>query len=45
MTDSNSNVLDRVRKALGRTGPLTTPPTPPPIIEHVTRLVHSDIGL
>ena len=38
-------VLDRVRKALGRAHPLTTPPTPPAIREPVARLVHSDIGL
>ncbi|HSI32952.1 MAG: lactate utilization protein C [Phycisphaerae bacterium] len=39
------DVLSRVRRSLGRTAPLTTPPVPPTIIEHVTRLVHSDIGL
>jgi L-lactate utilization protein LutC len=38
-------VLDRVRRALGRTAPLTTPPTPPAIPEPIARLVHSDIGL
>jgi L-lactate utilization protein LutC len=42
VTDS---VLDRVRKALGRTGPVTAPPPPPEILEPVARLVHSDIGL
>ena len=40
-----SNVLDKVRKSLGRTGPLAAPPVPPVIDEPVARLVHSDIGL
>lgn len=43
--DHSSTVIEKVRKALGRTGPLTTPPVPPPIDESITRLVHSDIGL
>ena len=38
-------VIDKVRRALGRTVPLTTPPTPPAIEEPVTRLVYSDLGL
>ena len=38
-------VIDKVRRALGRTAPLTTPPTPPAIEEPVTRLVYSDLGL
>lgn len=46
MTHPTSNpVLEKVRKALGRSGPLTTPPVPPKINEPVARLVHSDIGL
>jgi L-lactate dehydrogenase complex protein LldG len=40
-----SDVLDNVRRALGRTKPLETPPVPPVIDEPVTRLVHSDFGL
>jgi L-lactate utilization protein LutC len=40
-----SEVLDRVRRALGRTAPLTTPPVPPEIEEPLVRLVHSPIGL
>jgi L-lactate dehydrogenase complex protein LldG len=39
------NVIDDVRRALGRTKPLTTPPIPPEIDETITRLVHTDIGL
>jgi L-lactate dehydrogenase complex protein LldG len=42
MTES---VIDRVRRALGRTEPLTAAPTPPTIDEPITRLVHSDFGL
>jgi L-lactate utilization protein LutC len=38
-------VLDRVRKALRRSQPLSATPTPPEILEPCTRLVHSDIGL
>jgi L-lactate utilization protein LutC len=34
-----------VRRALGRTGPLASAPTPPAIEEPITRLVHSDIRL
>ena len=44
MSESDT-VLDRVRRALGRTGPLLKPPTPPAIDEPITRLVHTDIGL
>jgi L-lactate dehydrogenase complex protein LldG len=40
-----SNVIDAVRKALGRTAPLTAAPVPPAISEPLTRLVHSDVGL
>src|SRR4051794_6328606 len=42
---ANLSVMERVRKALGRSGPLATPPVPPEIKEPVTRLVHSEIGL
>src|SRR5437868_3751686 len=45
METQSQTVLDRVRKALGRTQPLSSPPAPPAILEPVTRLVHSDIGL
>jgi L-lactate utilization protein LutC len=38
-------VIERVRRALGRTAPLATPPVPPAIEEPVTRLVYSDLGL
>lgn len=41
----SAGVIERVRKALGRTAPLTEPPVPPPIDESVARLVYSDIGL
>jgi L-lactate dehydrogenase complex protein LldG len=37
--------MEKVRRALGRTAPLATPPVPPPIDEHVVRLVYSAIGL
>ena len=45
MTNPPQTVLDRVRKALGRTQSHSSPPMPPPILEPVTRLVHCDIGL
>jgi L-lactate dehydrogenase complex protein LldG len=45
MTPDTPDVLTRVRRALGRAAPLTTPPTPPTINEPVARLVHSEIGL
>ena len=38
-------VIDKVRRALGRTAPLATPPVPPAIDEPVTRLVYSELGL
>jgi L-lactate dehydrogenase complex protein LldG len=41
----NDTVLDRVSRALGRTGPLLEAPVPPPIDEPLARLVHTDIGL
>jgi L-lactate utilization protein LutC len=40
-----NSVIDKVRRALGRTAPLAAPPVPPPIEEPVTRLVYSDLGL
>lgn len=46
MSDSrDSRVLDDVRRALGRTQPLREPPVPPAILEPITRLVHTDLGL
>ncbi len=38
-------VIEKVRRSLGRTAPLTTVPVPPEIDEPTTRLVHSSIGL
>jgi len=38
-------VLDKVKRALARREPLTSPPIPPPIEEPIVRLVYSDIGL
>ncbi|HWE93365.1 MAG TPA: LUD domain-containing protein [Tepidisphaeraceae bacterium] len=38
-------VIEKVRKALGRTERLKQPPTPPLIEEHIVRLVASEIGL
>lgn len=43
--DSTDDVLARVRRALGRTAPLTSPPVPPVIPQPITRLVHTEIGL
>ena len=40
-----SDVMDNVRRALGRTRTSLIPPTPPAIPEPVARLVHSPIGL
>jgi len=39
---TRNDVIDRVRRALGRTSP---PPVPPAIDEPIVRLVHSEIGL
>ena len=44
-SESEDVVFERVRKALGRTGPMTTKPVPPAIDEPIARLVYSDIGL
>ena len=40
-----SAVLDKVRRSLGRSAPLASPPVPPELPEHVVRLVHTDFGL
>jgi L-lactate dehydrogenase complex protein LldG len=45
MNDEMTDVLSRVRRALGRSETLKGPPAPPEIIEPVARLVSSDIGL
>ena len=45
MSETTHEVLNKVRKALGRTEPLSQLPVPPPIDEHIARLVFSDIGL
>ena len=42
---AEQSVIERVRKALGRTEPLKAAPTPPVILEPCARLVHSEIGL
>src|SRR5581483_284235 len=42
---AESEVIERVRRALGRSAPLKTAPVPPVIEEPITRLVHSEIGL
>jgi L-lactate utilization protein LutC len=39
------SVLEKVRRALGRSAPLDSVPPPPPIDEPITRLVHMDVGL
>jgi len=46
VSDTDS-VIDRVRKALGHTeAPLHAhAPIPPPLPEHIVRLVHTDLGL
>lgn len=43
--DQGNGVIEAVRRALGRTEPLTAAPIPPAINEPLVRLVHSDIGL
>lgn len=43
--DPKSEMLSRIRAALGRDTALREPPIPPPIDEPVARLVYSDIGL
>ena len=44
-TQPTHPLIEKVRRSLGRTAPLATPPVPPAIDEPVARLVHSDIGL
>lgn len=41
----DSDLITKVRRALGRTEPLTSAPVPPTIDEPIARLVHSDLGL
>ena len=43
--EETRSVMDRVRAALGRTGPLAAAPSPPAIPEPVVRLVHTELGL
>ena len=45
MSEETSDVLMRVRRALGRREPLRAAPEPPEILEPVARLVSSEIGL
>jgi L-lactate dehydrogenase complex protein LldG len=42
---SDAGVIENVRKALGRTAPLASPPTPPAIDESVARLVRGGDGI
>ena len=39
------SVIEKVRRSLGRTAPLTSAPTPPAIDEPIVRLVHTEFGL
>ena len=43
--DRPDEVLDRVRRALGRSGPMANPPVPPAIDEPIARLVFTNLGL
>lgn len=49
MTEGHSGathpVIEKVRRALGRTSPLKEVPAPPSIPDPITRLVHTEIGL
>jgi L-lactate dehydrogenase complex protein LldG len=45
MGHEHRDVMESVRRALGRTGPVSSVPPPPSIPEPIARLVHSDIGL
>jgi L-lactate dehydrogenase complex protein LldG len=45
MEDGNGQVMDRVRRALGRTAPLNAPPTPPEIDPSITRLISAGESL
>jgi L-lactate dehydrogenase complex protein LldG len=38
-------VIEKVRRSLGRTAPLTSVPAPPAIDEPIVRLVHTEFGL
>jgi len=42
---NTTDVISKVRAALGRARPLASPPVPPQLDEPITRLVHSDVGL
>jgi L-lactate dehydrogenase complex protein LldG len=44
-TTMPDSVLDKVKRALARREPLSSPPVPPAIEEPIARLVYSDIGL
>jgi L-lactate dehydrogenase complex protein LldG len=44
-SDSSAILMERVRRALGRSGTLPEPPVPPAIEEPIARLVYSNIGL
>lgn len=45
MDQSTPDVIEAVRRALGRSSPLADAPVPPVIDERITRLVHTDLGL
>ncbi len=45
MQHHQPTVLEKVRKALGRSAPLPAPPTPPAIDPQIVRLVHTETGL
>jgi L-lactate dehydrogenase complex protein LldG len=45
MENHQPTVLEKVRKALGRSAPLPNPPTPPSIDPQIARLVHTETGL
>ena len=45
MIPPTDTVIERVRRALGRTASSPVPPAPPEIPDTVARLVHSNIGL
>jgi L-lactate dehydrogenase complex protein LldG len=44
MTDT-PDIIAKIRRALGRSAPLSAPPSPPLIAEPITRLVYTDLGL
>jgi L-lactate utilization protein LutC len=41
----DGDVMEKVRRALGRSGPLAQAPIPPEIPDPITRLVHTELGL